>query len=230
MVAPSKNAALAILFAEAGTSSEVVAQWPPFGFTALELVSVPEASTNLTWLTEQMHQTSKGFKTCKRAGIARCRAPYIVGDEWDSTLVWLGRALRYDSLVLTASLCCSARPESQCGVSEIADLRIPQAVLTSAKMNSTLYAKGSPEARFGTKQLSLGSLPASFDTTKSDVLGHKWMLGLRRARRFTIRNPFNLTATSSSRPCRFTTQPHMWLGCEGHYSMSLTDLPSATQS
>ena len=218
LVSPAKNAALASLFAEASRTAAVAERWPPAGFVESKLVDSSYKARNLAWLTEQMHLTSRGMRNCTQAGLRGFRTPYIVHDDWDSVMVWLARQLAYDTIFLTASLCCTPDVTNQCGVAELVDVRIPKTVLSDGQLSMPKPAMGS----FLRKPMD--TLPMSAYTSKSTDLSRSWAKGLYASHTLTPRDPWDVAKSNRSQACRFLQEIRGWLSCDGHLpSMLIAD-------
>ena len=218
LVSPAKNAALASLFAEASRTAAVAERWTPAGFVESKLVDSSYKARNLAWLTEQMHLTSRGMRNCTQAGLRGFRTPYIVQDDWDSVMVWLARQLAYDTIFLTASLCCTPDVTNQCGVAELVDVRIPKTVLSDGQLSMPKPAMGS----FLRKPMD--TLPMSAYTSKSTDLSRSWAKGLYASHTLTLRDPWDVANSNRSQACRFLQEIRGWLSCDGHLpSMLIAD-------
>ena len=153
-----------------------------------------------TLLADRIRAVANGSSTCWGAGIGLCREEYAMGDEWDTPLVWLGRALDYDTIFFTASLCCTGAPENSCGISELVDLRAPDAA--SSHLN--------PD------NVSMGAVDGS---RKNWRLANAWIDSMQRSNRLTLRDPFEPAEDRHAMACKFRATN--WLGCDGHPSQVL---------
>ncbi|KAL1530715.1 hypothetical protein AB1Y20_001614 [Prymnesium parvum] len=163
----------------------------------------PDLCRSRTKLADRIRAVANGSFTCGKAGLGYCRDAYDLGDEWDTPMIWLARALGYDTLFFTASICCSSFAERICGISELVDLRVPDAV-------------GENQSRLHDALAKVNALGGQY---KTEWLAGKWVDEIQRRGLLALRDPFDLDGDARSKPCIF--QPNYWLGCQGHPSEKL---------
>ena len=204
-VAASKNEALAGLLDELPDG-----QWPPTSFVRAGFCATAsaQACASAQELAIRVRAAGRGQKTCVELGLNLCRLEHVLGDDWDTVLIWLGRAAHYETLFLYAPLLTtntSGDPLSMCGVSEIVDLRVPAEV---AALDS--------ESRAGERVLAIHSGPPR---RKPAPLSKVWAESMQHSNLLSLRDPLNLDDDRSASPCRFG--PSRLLACDGHISARL---------
>ena len=196
LVAASKNDALALLL------EGHKGLWPPKRFFALGLCHADRrVCGNPRELAHRVRAAGNGSQTCEQAALGACRESHMLGDTWDDVLVLLARAANYETIFLFAPL-VSRPDDSVCGVSEIADLRVPE---RAVRLNPTLADQGLPS--------STGRPPLTEEVAEALATGAK----------LTMRDPLRLTDDRAARPCRLESPPRLMLACEGHVSTRLND-------
>ena len=147
-------------------------------------------------LASRFNLTARGLATCDVARLAACRPdqPYVLDDRWDVVLVWLGRALGYETLFLYASLI----EERRCGIAELVDLRMPRAVrelMRSLNESELAWTR-------------------SVFAPKPEAVASAWIA--HAAAQLSLRDPTRPDDEGSARQC--DVRPGATLGCEGHIS------------
>ena len=247
LAAATKNEAVAVLL-EALSAQENAERsrrsWPPYGLADLGLCRERAACARAEVLASRVraaaveHAGSGGG--CRAAGLLDCANGHVLGDSWDALVVWLGRALGYDTVLLRSTLCgcgwacgpCAARtcPPSLSDLHpELIDLRVPDAVRWRLDgLNRTLFMGGSPEWRSG-RASGIGSMPPPSTMRKHRDVAAAWMDAYQRdGTLLTLRDPLHLPDESRARPCDFRASRGA-LGCAGHPSAALAALESDTE-
>ena len=96
------------------------------------------SQTEFAALAEGMRRTADGSSHCKEEGILECypaedqKDGYDLSDSWDVPMVWIARALKYDTIFYYSSFKVSAlelnwykKDAEMCSISELVDLRLP---------------------------------------------------------------------------------------------------------
>ena len=232
LMSPSKNEAMALLLEELAGTPTLSKSWPPFGLSRICSSTTCAQPATLARRVRTALAPDRGG--CGAARLQHCGNGHVLGDAWDALLVWLGRALKYDTIVLKATLCgcgwaCGPCAPMECPPTlstthpELVDLRIPDAVRWRADLqNRTLFVAGSPEHLSGLSVANaVGSLPPPATTRKHARIARDWMRSYRLGRVLTLRDPLNLADESRVRPCIFDPS-RASLGCMGHPSDHLS--------
>eukprot|EP00965_Chrysotila_dentata_P190033 6173652-Pleurochrysis_carterae.AAC.15 len=194
LLAPSKNAALSMLLREGAAQENVRRAWPPSQVSNSEICSQAEICSNMSLLASRLRSTASGQATCAESEIQPCVADYCLSDSWDSALYWIASALGYDSLILTASLCCSSSPAFSCAMSHVIDVRAP----------STPSSQDTNNPR------------SSWMVDGWHAHAHRY---LQSKRVLSMRDPLRLEDNERVADCRVRRTP--FLSCEEHPSLSL---------
>jgi len=205
LTAPSKNLAVARLLEEAGARRSMGASWwPPKVFSSSWLCAQGRCARGASSLASGLRATANGSATCREAGVARCRADFILDDAWDNAMAWLARSLGYDTIVLTASLCCLSDPTTACGVTELVDMRLPSPPSLTEQLNRSLLRLVKPTDK------------------KTPRLARAWIQSIQDSGVLSLRDPMHVDDDARSRPCHFRAT--RWLGCEDHPSGQLAKM------
>lgn len=242
LVSPTKNEAVAVLLEAMAVTSTANALWPPHGLDRTDLCAEQAVCKRPMELARRVRQAADATRGgCKAVELRHCGNGHILGDAWDPILVWLGRCMGYDSLVLQTTLCgcgwaCGPCAQRTCPPSlsnthpEIVDLRVPDAVRWRADgLNRTLFFAGSREWLSGNAHAGLaGSLPPATPVRKHAALAADWMAHYHRSGVLTLRDPLDVNNESRARPCLFHRST-ISLGCAGHPSEKLSSQSSDPQ-
>ena len=210
--------------------------WPPYGLDQLGVCSVRAACKHPVELARRVRAAAVSNGSCRAVGLLGCGDGHALGDAWDPLLIWLGRLLDYESILLRSTLCgcgwlCGPCVSQACPPvlsvlhSELLDLRVPDAVRWRADgLNRTLFVAGSPEWRSGRARAGhAGSVPPLSTARKEPKLAAVWMAAYRDSQVLTLRDPLRVWDDARARPCTFTT-PRASLGCAGHPSDQLATI------
>ena len=241
LTAVTKNDALAGLL-EALSRDGLLrrSSWPPFGLDQLALCANTTMYTHPDVLASRVRFAQAGGAGggCRVAGLWQCGNDHILGDAWDSLLVWLGRLLGYDTIVLRSTLCgcgwaCGPCVPHSCPPAlseahpEVIDLRVPDVVRWRADgLNRTLFLAGSPEWRSGLAQAAgKGSVPPKSSVRKHPVVASDWMSAYLQSDILSLRDPQHPLDANRATPCLFQAS-RASLGCANHPSASLSRFSS----
>ena len=169
---------------------------------------------------------------CKNVswGRWRCVGDFIPSDTFDPLLLTLGRALNYDSLLLTA-LMWGRVLGSQQRLLAIAQGRPPPdepppQIIYDGEITSELVDLRKPPSPYDTSLLLMNDL-ANGNGEKREAYAHAWANEILSSNppRLSVRDPFALADESRARPCNFnyTGGPTVRLACGGHISWTVKD-------
>lgn len=260
-VAPGKNAMVARLLVElAHTKPHLDPTWRSFAAekwlfrTRQPPSNRSRAGTPLSaWASLQLgsggalqdadriRSTANGSRTCDAAHVRWCRCRFILADHWDEAMVWLARALGYDTLALTATLlprgggCVHASvneskrmvddeaPVFAAAYPELVDVR----PLTDARWSPTRDAASDLVGRdhdhvVGSTARSQGGQGAQtvFTWRKRPDVATAFVARMRRENRLTLRDPLDPHNAARTAPCNFSVTGRQ-LACAGHVSARL---------
>lgn len=174
-------------------------------------------------LAAGLHRTAEGTKRCNEAGVLECSDEdgsdgYDLNDAWDVPMIWIARALKYDTLFFYAEFKSSVfklsgtiREKEMCGFSELVDLRLPLPITPDHKdvIDHYLDVAFNPDPQESLWMHDCYALKP--EKLASDVIA-------MAAGVLSVRDPLHLNNADSSRPCEIV-QGEM-LTCKGHVSDS----------
>ena len=118
MSAPGKTAMVAKLLRELSSRPALAAAWPAVAsYSNLFPVSAPSGGALAD--SERIRSVANGSASCPERRVQPCRCRYVLHDAWDDALVWIARALKYETLFFTATLLCN-QPAADSGASPTA--------------------------------------------------------------------------------------------------------------
>ncbi len=235
-VAPGKTALIAALLNElaANTEAAVTAQWPLLAQRSNAFfASSPSQGARSDAMRFAL--IANGTRTCYEVGVQSCRCQFIVRDELDDAIIWMARALGYDSLFLTATLLCNYQPQSSSGKGHNAGVRgfgaaYPEIVDVRPLDGGMGESQGRGEHAYLEDGGGAGggsAIDVRMRRKRKDA-AQSWVQSMQEGGRITLRGPPALLGTTKppfdvpARPCNFSVA--RWtLQCEGHIS----SLPSA---
>ena len=105
-LAPGKTALVAELLDELSQRPALAAQWPALAQRA-NLFAASAPSSGASADAERIRAVANGSASCVDNKLQPCRCRYVLHDTWDDAMVWLARALGYETLFMTATLLCN---------------------------------------------------------------------------------------------------------------------------
>ena len=174
---------------------------------------------------ERLLSTANGSRTCDAAWVRWCRCRFLLSDHWDEPLVWLARALGYETLVFTATLlatggCTHAAaadpstfvddeaPTFVSAYPELVDVR-PLTVPWTPEQDPSL-GLFHDAAR---QRVNLGV----YTLRKRPGVAAAWVERMRRTGRLTLRDPLDPGDVATAQPCNFSVSSRL-LQCRSHLS------------
>ena len=178
----------------------------------------------------------------------RCVGDFVPSDNWDPLLIGLGRALGYDSLMLTATMWGRAlgshkrllalaqgrpppdepppRPSYEGELSaEVVDLRLPRTMMSATRGGQGGGGGGGGAA--ASPPLLLPDYMLGGSSAKREAMASEWAASLLEASppRLSLRDPFRLHDESRAVRCDFNASggPTVRLACDGHISWEVRD-------
>lgn len=222
LTAPGKTAMVATLLRQLTTHPALAASWPAFverGGLFASSISSGGALAD----ADRLESIANGSATCAEKRVQPCRCRYVLHDSWDDAMVWLARALEYDTLFITATLLCNQPLSMNVGSSsnsargfamaypEIVDVRPFNAMTVDEQAkgrHSYLTAIQSSGGGDGYDQLRA--------RRKRPEVADAWIRFMHSSGLLSLRDPFD-PAGAPSKPCHFSVQ--RWtLQCSGHIS------------
>ena len=242
-VAPGKNAMVALLLQElAADARQLDGAWRVFAGSktlfrtrSRQAVTLGNAS-RAPWRpangsggavhdAERVRATANGSRTCEAVGLRWCRCRFILSDQWDEAMVWLARALGYDTLVLSATLL----PAGTCthpvaaSASQMVDDEAPTFVTAYPELVDVRPLADSPWSPSDDAVLPLFRDPRQQSSLgvhtlrKRPAVAAAWIARMRSTKRLTLRDPLDPGDTSKATPCNFSVTSRM-LDCKSHIS------------
>ena len=161
---------------------------------------------------------------CKSVGWGRwrCVGDFVPSDNWDALLIALGRALRYDSLMLTATMWGRALG-SYARLLALAQGRPPPdepppPLLTDGELSAEVVDLRLPPPPFNGGSAVLNDPGGA----AREAMAHEWVAHLLASTppRLSLRDPFRLSDESRASRCAFNASggPTVRLACAGHVS------------
>ena len=161
---------------------------------------------------------------CKSVGWGRwrCVGDFVPSDNWDALLIALGRALRYDSLMLTATMWGRALG-SYARLLALAQGRPPPdepppPMLTDGELSAEVVDLRLPPPPFNGGSAVLNDPGGA----AREAMAHEWVAHLLASTppRLSLRDPFRLSDESRASRCAFNASggPTVRLACAGHVS------------
>lgn len=224
LAAPGKTAMVATLLRQLSEHPTLVASWPAFVKRGALFASSISSGGALAD-ADRLESVANGSATCAEKKVQPCRCRYVLHDSWDDAMVWLARALGYDTLFITATLLCNqpivisgsaintSSPARGFAMAypELVDVRPFDAATVDDQArghHSYLATTHSSEVGDAYDQLRA--------RRKRPELADAWIRKMRDAGLLSLRDPFD-PAASPAQPCHFSVQ--RWtLQCAGHIS------------
>ena len=216
---PGKTAMAAALLRELVGKKKLAALWPELAKRD-QLFVAGAMSKSARIDADRLQAVANGSSSCVEAGIQSCRCRYVLHDQWDNVIIWMARALNYDSLLFTATLLCNQpSPSALNGIRtpaaygrggfstaypEIVDVRPFDAAMQDRQYEGKHDAYVLIQAG--------GELRAA---RKHPEVAAAWLQQIRDAKLLTLRDPFDLAREWA--PCHFSEQQST-LQCNGHVS------------
>ena len=229
--APGKNALMAELLFEVAARPLLASRWLHMAYILdlftgdlrkrpAKAAKEGQAQTATAAHAVAVNATVSGQLLCSEAGVQPCRCDVILGDTWDSAMIWAGRELGYDSLFMHATLLTDQCPkppwalggkdklEIMAAYPEICDLRLPNAEWT-AREHELVY----PYLQPGNDQ--------PIFRPKTEHAAEEWLRSLAEERRFTLRDGLDVSRQDSVRACNVSLGTGFTLRCDGHAPASM---------
>ena len=240
-MAPGKTAMVAQLLQEIGTKPTLAAMWPAIA-TRSNLFPSSDPSHGASADAERIQSVANGSASCVDAKLQPCRCRYVLHDTWDDAMIWMARALGYETLFITATLLCNqpihvaapmdrgggatnsgnalpGQSYSQRGFAtaypEIVDVRPLSKAMTHAQARGVhdYLLKPTRSSDHETE-----SQTADLHTwRKRPEVADAWIRQMQSAQLLTLRDPFDVQREDRAWPCRFLV--NRWtLQCADHVS------------
>lgn len=180
------------------------------GTTTTPTVDLSWAGPSPRKFLDALKSIANGSQPCRAAGVPHCydsaghvNESYTIMDHYDFPLMELGRALAYDTLLITSSF---LRADALSGLADRQHQRprLPQSL--GAVSGAELVDLRMPQT-FGSK---------AWAALKVEQQAAAWVTEWQASERLSLRDPLNPKA--NSRPCAFNATPTRLLTCEGHAS------------
>ena len=238
-VAPGKTALVADLLREVARRPALAAAWPRIA-TRANLFAAPTSSAGASADAQRIEAVANGSASCVEAKLQPCRCRYVLHDAWDDAMVWMARALGYETLLITATLLCnqpmdveatfigrgngdsSGSPPSPPGsrgfataYPELVDVRpLDEAMVHDQARGEHSYLQ---EADSNTARVGDAATVELRSRRKRPDVADAWVRQMHEQRLLTLRDPFDLSNELRTRPCAFSV--HRWtMQCANHVS------------
>ena len=173
---------------------------------------------------QRIRATANGSRICEAVGVRWCRCRFILSDEWDAPMVWLARALGYETLVLTATLL----PRGTCqhpledGSAEVIDDEAPTFATAYPELVDVRPLEKWTPSEDGTRPLvhDAQRQPVNLGAhtmRKQPSIADAWLAQMKTERRLSVRNPLEPDDESNAAPCNFSVHARL-LQCAAHVS------------
>ena len=224
-MAAGKTAMIAELLREIGEIPMLASFWPGFA-TRASLFDKSGPSAGASVDAERIQSVANGSASCTDMRLQPCRCRYVLHDAWDDAMVWMARALGYETLFITATLLCnqpislgSGAASSARGFAtaypELVDVRPLDAKMVHeqsrgvhAYLQEAVPTRGAAERQ---------EIPDLYTRRKQPGAADAWVRQMRDAGLLSLRDPFDVASNRHARPCTFSV--NRWtLQCDDHVS------------
>ena len=227
LMAPGKTAAAALLLQQLTSRKDLAAAWQQMANrNGYFIPSSPSKGAGAD--AERLSQVAQGKATCADAGVQPCRCRYVLHDAWDDAIVWMARALGFETVFLSATLLCNqptAGDETTTGrgfgtaYPELVDVRPLGPVMVAAQSRGVHNYLMSSETSSAVELRARRKRPENADL---------WVRRMKLDGRLTLRDPPSLSrrsighapdvnAAAGVLSCDFSVM-RSTLQCEGHIS------------
>lgn len=245
-LAAGKTGLVAELLHELGGQPSLAAHWPAVAMRA-NLFAAAAPSGGALVDAERIRAVANGSASCVDQRLQPCRCRYVLHDAWDDAMIWVARALGYETLFISATLLCNqpmsggvlgSGSASSRGFAtaypEIVDVRPlgAETVREQAEGVHSYLQEDPAGAAKAAGHTSTAARPVDHATTSSDEastgldvhtrrkrpeVADVWVHQMRDARLLSLRDPFDVANEARARPCVFSVH-RFTLQCANHLS------------